>query len=59
MQDAISNGKGIVWIVDPILDIVGQSFGLEDTCQVQCGTLNCKILCSGGYCYKHSDATQS
>jgi len=55
MTNALGNGKGIVWIVDPILDIVGQSFDLEDTCQVQCGTMACKDYCSGGYCYKHSD----
>jgi hypothetical protein len=58
MQGISSNETGIRWIVDPIMDIIGQSFGLEDTCQVQCGTLTCKILCSGGYCYKHSDATR-
>ncbi len=47
--------EGIRWIKNPVKDILDQIIGLGDSCQVQCGTISCKTLCSGGYCYKHSD----
>ena len=46
--------NGIRWLKDPVSDIIDAT-GPFEACEIECGTIQCKVLCSGGFCFRNTD----
>ena len=44
------NDQGIMWVNEPVRDILGPFFPSEG-CMIRCGTMLCKDYCTGGFCF--------